>query len=376
MRWKRWIGVTLAALVLLGLLAVVFMNDIVLFMMTPRDRFDPGKTPAAPDYSDPSRWSALPERDDAADAIVPGLLAVNQASAPADVFYVHPTSHVGPQWNASLDDNDLNAATDRVATRIQASAFNGCCAVYAPRYRQTNGTAYTHPSPDGKRAIDVAYTDVRDAFRSFLARRGQGRPFILASHSQGSMLAFRLLREEISQKPLRAQLIAAWIVGGIITEKAVLAQTPDIPPCTSPEEVGCILGWNAQSPTHIPSVFQIRSVTEDGRVDDAPGKLLCVNPVTGRHDEIAVPRSESRGAVFLDADPTLVAPAFASAACRGGKLVVDDIGVAPRDFMSSLLDRALGEGNYHPIEYQIFFLDIRHSAEVRTEAWLRNRGQR
>jgi hypothetical protein len=39
--------------------------------------------------------------------------------------------------------------------------------------------------------------------------------------------------------------------------------------------------------------------------------------------------------------------------------------------MSKLLDRALGEGNYHAIEYQMFFLDIRHNAAVRTEAWLR-----
>jgi hypothetical protein len=37
--------------------------------------------------------------------------------------------------------------------------------------------------------------------------------------------------------------------------------------------------------------------------------------------------------------------------------------------MSTLLDYALGAGNYHAIEYQLFFADIRHNAAARTEAW-------
>src|SRR5262249_27804609 len=98
-------------------------------------------------------------------------------------------------WNAPTDEPALNEATDRVATGIQASAFNGCCSVYAPRYRQANGTAFTHPSPDGGRAIALAYTDVHRAFEEFNSRRGAGRPFILAGHSQGTVLAERLLHE-------------------------------------------------------------------------------------------------------------------------------------------------------------------------------------
>src|SRR6185503_18820508 len=126
-RWKRWIVGTLAVCVAGGLLGAVFLDDLALYMMTPPGPFDPASVPAAPDYEDEARWSALPERDDAADAFVPELPAVDQASAPVDVFYVHPTTYVGSRWNAPVDDVDLNANTDRIATRIQASAFNGCC---------------------------------------------------------------------------------------------------------------------------------------------------------------------------------------------------------------------------------------------------------
>jgi len=42
----------------------------------------------------------------------------------------------------------------------------------------------------------------------------------------------------------------------------------------------------------------------------------------------------------------------------------------PRDFMSKLLDHALGPENYHPIEYQIFYLSLRRNAQTRVAAYL------
>lgn len=53
---------------------------------------------------------------------------------------------------------------------------------------------------------------------------------------------------------------------------------------------------------------------------------------------------------------------------RGGILRIDHIGVAPRDPPSRVLDRDLGEGNSHPIEYQIFFMNIPRNARIRVDA--------
>ena len=66
--------------------------------------------------------------------------------------------------------------------------FNACCAVYAPRYRQANGRAFTHPDAKGQPALDLAYSDVERAFERFLAQTDD-RPFLIASHSQGTQLA-------------------------------------------------------------------------------------------------------------------------------------------------------------------------------------------
>ena len=333
---------------------------VVLWWLTPSEPFDPSRVPAPPVFADAASWSALPERADAADAEVAALPAGDQRAARADVFYVHPTSYVGPLWNAPVDDPRLNADTDRVATRIQASAFNACCAVYAPRYRQANGTAFTHPTEDGRRALEVAYADVRDAFRHFLGARDPARPFLLAGHSQGSVLAYRLLREEIAPTALRETLVAAWLIGGPLTEQGVASELSAVPTCSAPEQTGCVIGWNARGRAYAPGTFEFAS---------APGARLCVNPLSWRHDEVAVDAAENQGAVFLDAEPALYAPAFASARCSGGWLVVSLAGRPPRDLPSRVLDHVLGPENFHAIEYQLFFADIRRNAAERLRAW-------
>ena len=61
----------------------------------------------------------------------------NQAEAPVDVFFVHPTTFMGGlAWNADPKDVELNAKTDEYAVKNQASIFNGSGRLYAPRYRQ------------------------------------------------------------------------------------------------------------------------------------------------------------------------------------------------------------------------------------------------
>lgn len=356
----------LAALTAVG--TAVFFEQLVIMAMDPGVPFDANAAPRAPEYTHPDAWSALPARDDAADAALPELPAGNQATAPVDVFYVHPTSYVGASWNGAIEDRALNAATDKVATRIQASAFNACCAVYAPRYRQANGTAFTRPSPDGQLAVDLAYRDVREAFRHFLGEYSHGRPFILASHSQGSALARRLLREEITGTPLRDRLVVAYLIGAPLTEQALAREAPDIPVCTAEAQTGCVVGWNARAPGFAPGKLEFREA-----LDTSAETRVCVNPLTWRDDGMPAGAARSLGAVFLDAEPPSLIPGFASAQCRGGTLVVTEIGEAPRDFMSRLLDHALGAGNYHPIEYQIFFVNLRHNANTRVAAYLKGR---
>jgi hypothetical protein len=361
--------ISLLALILLvlGATAPTLLGPLALSYMTPDVPFDPAAAPLPPLYTHPRAWSALPELDDAADVSLEGLAGIDQAHAPVDVFYVHPTTYVGPLWNAPVDDASLNADSDELATLIQASAFNACCAVYAPRYRQANGTAFTHPTGDGRRAMDLAYQDVADAFRHYLGRSGE-RPFILASHSQGTAHARRLLREEVSGREPRGRLVAAYLIGFPIAEAAIAQELPDIPVCASRVQTGCLVSWNARGPDYEPRLEPQETGGDPSFSESGSRRRVCVNPLTWTSDETRANTSANEGAVFLHADPTGVKRAFANAQCREGTLVVSEIGDVPRDLMSRLLDLAMGKGNYHPIEYQLFYMNLRRNAGERAAA--------
>lgn len=206
--------VVVATLVLVVGLATI---DRWLFAVLDPGPFDPALTPPPVDYSLPSSWAALPASEDGADVALAELPATDQTTAAADVFYLHPTTFMGPGWNGPIDTPEIIEATARGGTLIQASAFNACCAIYAPRYRQAHGKAFVEPSPSGQRAIEIAYADVAAAFDAFLQRYNHGRPFILAGHSQGTVLATRLLREKIWPSAVKGRLVAAYLIGGPLT---------------------------------------------------------------------------------------------------------------------------------------------------------------
>ena len=335
------------------------LGAIVEYAMTPGVAFADQTPPHAPDYGDDASWSALPERDDAGDAAPEGSPGIVQRTATADVFYVHPTSYVGSQWNGPVDDAELNLATDRVATGIQATAFNACCAVYAPRYRQANGTVFYRPSSDGDRAFDLAYEDVRRAFAAFLLRRGETRPFLLAGHSQGAILLERLLYEVIVGSPLETHLVVAYLPGGSITVAGL--QEHGMRACETPSDVRCVVAWNARGPKYEPEAFLIH------RPDTR--EKLCTNPLSWRLDGTHVGEGANLGGAFLETEDRRVRPHFADAQCERGMLTVRHVEFVPRDAASRVLDHVLGEGNYHPVEYQLFFMNLRRNAADRASAF-------
>ena len=352
----------LLPLLLLPLLGGACLRAVALHRMRPDEPLSAFTPPAAPDYRSDAAWTALPGRADDADVALPDDPGLDQTKAGIDVFYIHPTSYVGGQWQGPMDDPKLDAATARGGVLIQASAFNAVGAIYAPQYRQANGSAFVDASADGDAAIGLAFQDVRAAFQEFLRRRGADRPFILAGHSQGSVLASRLLAEEIAPTPLAGRLVAAWLVGTSLTVDTLARDAPGIPPCTSPTQTGCVVAYNARSPDY-------RTVGMDPRPLSwsAGGQAICVNPISGVAGD--GPAVDSAGAVFFDARKPARMPGFVTAGCAGGVLVTTLHGRPPRDLMSHLLDRVMGRGNYHPIEYQLFWEDIRRNAAARVAAW-------
>lgn len=375
---KKVVVGVLAVAALVGLAALLFRDQIVMLMafgkMKPAHAFADAPPPPAPDYSNPANWAALAERTDPAD-VTPGAdVADGQTRAEVDVFFIHPTTYFRPaSWNQPLDDATTNVLTDMFVMRGQASVYNSCCRIYAPRYRQATLYSFMDRTGSGSQALDLAYGDVERAFDYFLEHYSAGRPFVLASHSQGSRHLRHLLEKKITGTPLRERLVAAYAIGFGL-DRAELAQSaPDIPVCSAAEQTGCLVTWNAVGP-------------EARKFGDAADPI-CVNPLTWRDDGEAAGHALNLGAVaypaeyegtiadftevpqtFIDAKPVLEA-GVADAQCVEGMLLVKEI---RSDLYGA---RPMGRDNYHVYDYSLFHMNLRRNAEARVQKYLAERAQ-
>jgi len=297
-----------------------------------------------------------------------------QASAPVDVFFVHPTTFYQPSnWNQPLDDANTNQLTDTFVLRGQASVFNSCCKIYAPRYRQATIYSFMDNSGSGKSALQLAYEDVERAFDYFIEHYNQGRPFILAAHSQGSLHLRTLLEKRITGTALHERLVAAYPIGFGIDREALAIAVPDVPVCDSAEQIGCLVTWNAVGP-------------QADKWGDT-GKSICVNPLTWRTDGAAADASLNIGGVayagtfegtladvkgvpqdFADAKPILET-GVADAQCVDGMLLVKEV------HSKYYAARPMGRDNYHIYDYNLFHMNLRKNVEQRVAKYLESRAE-
>jgi hypothetical protein len=306
----------------------------------------------APDYANPDFWAALPDKKDLSDELPKGLGAQLNSNPQADVFFVHPTTYTSKKkddmpWNANLADKKLNQRTDESTIKFQASIFNGVGKVYAPRYRQAHIMAYfTRDQELAKEVFEVAYADVKAAFEYYLEHYNQGRPIIIASHSQGTTHCKRLLKEFFDGKPLQKQLVAAYLVG-IPVEKGYFQ---NIPACDSANATQCVCSWRTYQTGNFPPYFRKEE------------QVVVTNPLSWKTDTLTAPRELNKGAVLLKFDKVL--PAVCDAKIEKGYLWVSK----PK-FPGSFL---YNNPNYHIADYNLFYLNVRENVGLRLTTYLAN----
>lgn len=371
---KILLGVSLV-IALLGAATFVYRDEIATLLafnkLKPAQPFSSASAPASPDYSQRESWAALPDREDSADVLPAIGVMDQQASAAVDVFFVHPTTYFGTDnWNQPLDNKRVNQLTDLFVMRGQAATFNSCCRIYAPRYRQATIYSFLDKSGSGTAALQAAYTDIERAFEYFLQNFSKDRPFILASHSQGSVHLRTLLERRITGTSLRNRLVAAYAIGFGMNADELAKSLPDVPICQNAEQTGCLVSWNAVGPE------VTKYVETSGNV--------CVNPLTWKTDGAAADASLNLGGVaypgrfagtladlkelpqeYVDAKP-VVERGVADAQCVDGMLLVREIN------STHYASRPMGRDNYHVFDYHLFAMNLRKNAELRVARYLAN----
>jgi len=319
--------------------------------------------PPAPDYSKQTSWVAWPGRPGPVDTMPVGV--IEKRDLGVDVFFVHPTSYLSSfSGNANFDAGGTTGSGVINMMKRQASAFNGCCQIYAPRYRQASTTAITGHSTKAYAANELAYSDVERAFDAFIAANN-GRPFIIAGHSQGSIHALRLLQQRIAGTSLQQRMVAAYIVGAALPLE--VAQL--IPICETSQQTGCMLAWNSVTSYNTNSSNLQSSVLWWLGQYQPMGKLaqLCVNPLDWYVDSAADAKA-NLGSVYSFGKYSLWEPAKGKIAahCENGWLGVN-VPWALSIYFSDLLTFA---GFYHDFDYRLFYMNIRANAIERSQAWL------
>lgn len=305
-------------------------------------------TSNTPDYNDLNYWASHPAKKDFADLVPKDDHEDIKPSPDIDIFFVHPTTYTGKKiegrMNALLTDEKLNQQTDKSTIQFQASIFNRVGNVYAPRYRQAHlSTFYSKDRKAAKEVFDLAYSDVATAFDYYIQFENKGKPFIIASHSQGTVHASRLIRDKIDGKTLQKQLVTAYLVGMPVKKNAF----ENITPCQSPTETGCFTSWRA---------FQTDYIPDNALIGDS---LVVQNPITWTTDEAYAPKEESKGAVLRNFNK--IFPQIVDAQIHNGILWISK----PKFPWSFLFTRK----NYHVVDMNFFYKDIQHNCIDRVKAY-------
>jgi hypothetical protein len=307
------------------------------------------ENPDVSDYSNPRHWLSLPAHP----------------LKPADVFFVYPTS-----WN-KVDPAEPNYCTidhpgmlqgAALAFSSQATAFETVGNIYSPFYRQADG-AYTLPlAEDQRREVlrKVPAADVTAAFDYYIRHYNNGRPFIIAGHSQGANVMMFLLTEYMTTHPdVYARMIAAYVIGYPVTAE-FMAANKHLKFAKGPDDTGVIISYNTQSPKVAPGT----------NIVVANNIGLVINPINWKRDETPAPASESLGSYMPDSTITHFGKElnFADACIdlAHGVLICSSV----NDRAIYAISGGMDLGIYHIFDINFYYYNLRENAENRVGKFL------
>ncbi len=225
------------------------------------------------DYSKKDNWLMLPENP----------------TKEVDTFFVYPTIITDTSEDAQpiVDIDNPIMQIGAYDTYVKnATAFEESTNVYAPLYRQSNmaAAAYYRGQDLEDFHKQEQRTDIYAALDYYFEHYNQGRPFILAGHSQGSIMLKIALEEYFRLHPeYYDRMVAAYLVGFSVT-KEDLEKYPHLKFAQGADDTGVIVSWNTEGPGNKDAD---NIVVEEG--------AISINPITWTLSDTHVPAEECPG---------------------------------------------------------------------------------
>ena len=204
------------------------------------------------------------------------------------------------------------------------------------------------------------------AFDYYIKHLNQGRPFMLAGHSQGSNVTINLLAQYMKKNPdVYKRMIAAYVIGYSVTPD-YLSQNPELKFAEGPDDTGVIISYNTESPT-----FQGNNPVV------LPG-AMAINPITWTRSETLATAAQNLGGISVNpqtgyavvdsaGNPVKVMN-YADAQVNTAKGVVICSTADPSQLAPG--NEIVAKGIYHPFDYPFYYFDIRANAANRVARYL------
>lgn len=168
-----------------------------------------------------------------------------------DVFYILPTC----VWDKVDSNGHINHYADplldcdreamRPSFELSQEIFGDEANFYSPYYHQLALESWSSDSLVDSR-FPRSYSDIKQAFKYYLDKINNGRPFVLAGFSQGGKCVVELLKTLSNQEYSR--LVAAYVIGYNISPSDTL-NYKSIKPAKGERDVGVTICYNSVAST-------------------------------------------------------------------------------------------------------------------------------
>lgn len=319
-----------------------------------KDDVDPSELTAT-DYSIAKHWLSLPSSVEIKHDV--------------DVFYLYPTSWVKVDTvnepNVCAIDNPLMLAYSKGAFIRQATLFETAANIFAPYYRQADADyTFSLPEDEQQKLIGgIPATDAVAAFDYYIRNFNDGRPFILAGHSQGSNVLLYVLSDYMKDNPdVYERMIAAYVIGYSVTQDFLTANNLKF--AEGPDDTQVIISFN----TEASAIATGNPVVKEG--------ALVINPITWTLDETLATSDQNLGGRIADGLGNVIDPypfmkyGYANAQinmsrgsliCSNYDSIVKDIAPGPKT--------SLAQGVYHSYDYMFYYYNLQQNAMSRIQEY-------
>jgi len=276
-----------------------------------------------------------------------------------DLVYIYPTVAFTSKDGQISDLDNAYKKGAQSAYKLQASAFSPYTNVFVPYYRQiTLSKAFKTASADDYEKFmmnSVVRTDIYAFLDTYFTKYNNGRPFILAGHSQGSAVIKVILSDYMKAHPeYLKRMVAAYPIGFGVT-KEWLKANKHIKFAKGETDTGVIISWNTEGP--------------DATIDNflLPKNTVAINPINWKRNEKLATVEENKGS--LNSKTAKIEKGAADAKLnlkRGAVICTTSTNYTTKTFKTNMF----GDKSLHGEDYQLYYANIRENGLKRIEAYL------